>query len=254
MAKRFTDSEKWSKRWIRELPPNMKLFWFYILDECDHAGIYEVDIKAARFRIGVRGLTREKILETFHRKIIPFKQDKWFIPKFIDFQYGELNESNRAHLSAIKILRKYNLYENGRGLLGAYDGPMDMDKEKIKDKKPDKVIKNGKQDQLKEIKDRKPIFEKDFPHLNIDFYYDNFVDYLDATGKKYKNYASAFRTCCRSEWYKDRPHSYKTESPKKKKETVVLSCPDFHVTMNGKKDSNIKCKECGEKLIFIGDI
>jgi len=33
----------------------------------------------------------------------------FFIPKFIEFQYGELNPSSRVHQSVIKILDKYNL-------------------------------------------------------------------------------------------------------------------------------------------------
>ena len=134
MAKRFTETGKWKKKWIRELSPEMKLFWFYLLDNCDHAGIWEVDIDLAAFQIGIE-LDESTILNTFNRKIVSFKPGKWFIPKFIDYQYGELNKSNRAHLSVIKILTKYKLYKGlARGLQGAKDKDKDKELDKVKDK------------------------------------------------------------------------------------------------------------------------
>ena len=102
MAKRFTDTAKWKKKWIRELNPEMKLFWFYLLDNCDHAGIWEVDIDLASFQTGVK-FDESTILKTFNRKIVPFKDGKWFVPKFIEYQYGELNDNNRVHNVVIKI-------------------------------------------------------------------------------------------------------------------------------------------------------
>jgi len=43
MAKRFTDTDKWKKTFIRTMKAPYKLLWLYILDECDHAGIWQVD-------------------------------------------------------------------------------------------------------------------------------------------------------------------------------------------------------------------
>ena len=149
MAKRFTDTGKWKKKWIRELSPEMKLFWFYLLDNCDHAGIWEVDIELAAFQIGIE-LDESIILNTFNRKIVTFKPGKWFVPKFIVYQYGELNKSNRAHLSVIKILTKYGLnkglneVEQGayKILEGAKDKEPYKELDKVKDK--DKKSKENK--------------------------------------------------------------------------------------------------------------
>ena len=90
MAKRFIDTGLFRKKWIRQLDPNMKLFWIYLLTDCDHAGIWDVDVERASFQIGVE-LDESTILKTFNRKIVPFKDGKWFVPKFVDYQYGELN-------------------------------------------------------------------------------------------------------------------------------------------------------------------
>ena len=243
MAKRFTDTGKWKKKWIRELSPEMKLFWFYLLDNCDHAGIWEVDIELAAFQIKVE-LDESDILNTFNRKIVTFKPGKWFVPKFIVYQYGELNKSNRAHLSVIKILTKYKLY---KGLTRGLQGPMDMDMDKVKVKD-----KEGKKEQLETIKSNLSAYSKKHPTLNIQFYYDSFVDWLDATGKKYKKYESAFSNCCRSEWYKDRPGSTKADA--KKSTDIIIACPNGHGKRKSKKGVIAVCPECRESLKPIEEV
>lgn len=140
MAKRFTDTDKWKKPYIRGLQGAYKLLWLYILDDCDHAGIWQVDLDVAALRIGEK-LKLETALKNFHGKIYAFDDDsKWFIPSFIEFQYGELNPENRAHNSVIKILTKYNLDKDLTSpLQGATEGAMDKDMVKDKDMDTDKV-------------------------------------------------------------------------------------------------------------------
>ena len=59
MAKRFVDSDIFKKRWWRKLPPRMKLFYFYMLTQCDHAGMYDFDLELAEFQIGMPVLKKE---------------------------------------------------------------------------------------------------------------------------------------------------------------------------------------------------
>lgn len=133
MAKRFTDSTKWSKPFIRSMKAPYKLLWLYILDECDHAGIWQVDFEVAQVKIGER-LNLETALEQLKGKIYPFADgEKWFIPDFIDFQYGVLNPENRAHNSVIQLLNKYNLSLENKPLTSPLQGAMDIDKDKDKD-------------------------------------------------------------------------------------------------------------------------
>ena len=109
MAKRMTDTDKWKKRFVRELNPQHKLLWFYILDDCNHAGIWEVDIDVASIRVGF-DLSQDDLPSLFGTKVISFDNgDKWFIPDFIDYQYGELNQNSNVHKSVINLLKKYNL-------------------------------------------------------------------------------------------------------------------------------------------------
>lgn len=131
MAKRFTDSEKWSHSWFRKLLPELKCVWFYLLDKCNHAGIWIADFEAVSFHVG-KEITESDLIH-FGEKLYKFDGDKYFITSFIDFQYGELNPENRAHKSVICILEKQGLYKVLRSpLKGAKDKDKDMVKDKVK--------------------------------------------------------------------------------------------------------------------------
>lgn len=139
MAKRLTDTDKWKKPFLRSMKAPYKLLWIYILDECDHAGIWQVDLDVAQLKIGEK-LTIEKALEQLSGRVEVIDDgSKWFIPDFVDFQYGELNPANRVHNSVIAALRKHNLItENLKikpltsPLQGAKDKDKDLDKDKDK--------------------------------------------------------------------------------------------------------------------------
>ena len=130
MAKRMTDTDKWKKRFFRELQPQHKLLWLYILDDCNHAGIWEVDLEVASIRVGF-DLSHNHLPSSFGEKVISFDNgDKWFIPEFIDFQYGELNPNSNVHKSVIALLDKYNLEGYMKGSQGVHSTLNNKDKDK----------------------------------------------------------------------------------------------------------------------------
>lgn len=119
MAKRFTDSEKWKDPFFEELNKDLKLAWLYLLDDCDHAGIWKKSIKRLNFSLDTN-FTEEDLLKAFKDRIVILNADKWFIPKFITFQYGNdfFKSKQKAVISAIKILNENNLIkELDNGLL-----------------------------------------------------------------------------------------------------------------------------------------
>ena len=130
MAKRFVDSDIFKKRWWRKLPPRMKLFYFYMLTQCDHAGMYDVDLELAEFQIGMPVLKKE-IDKHLKDHIMEIKDDKWFIKRFPEFQYGVLNPNVKAHASVIKILTRYNCLQT---VPNSLEGVKDKDKVKVKSK------------------------------------------------------------------------------------------------------------------------
>lgn len=109
MPKRFTDTDKWKKPFIRGLDASYKLFWFYILDDCDHAGIWQVDFEVAQIRIGEKIIPAKAMVLLEDRIEIFDNGKKWFLKDFIFFQYGELTPKNRLHVSVINILTKHQV-------------------------------------------------------------------------------------------------------------------------------------------------
>ena len=187
MAKRFTDTEKWKKPFIRGLQGAYKLLWLYICDDCDHAGIWQVDIEVAAIRIGEKIDSKEAI-KSFDEKIIIFdKGNKWFIPSFLEFQYPSgLNPDNRAHNSVIILLEKYNLrISNNKPLISPSEGSMDMDMVKDMDKDMVKAEKKIK------FKENILLTQKEHLQLIAEFgeNVNDFYEYLSAykIEKSYKN-------------------------------------------------------------------
>lgn len=157
MAKRFTDTEKWKKPFIRSLKAPYKLLWLYICDDCDHSGIWQVDIEVAEIRIGEK-LDYNKAILFFNDKIIPLDNgSKWFIPSFIEFQYPSgLSENNKAHTGIIKNLDRYkNEIVNHKPL----ESPLQGDKVMVK------------------VKDK--VMDKDKVQVIMPFTSDNFIKYWD---------------------------------------------------------------------------
>lgn len=108
MPKRFTDTEKWKDPWFCSLSPEQKLFWYYLLDNCDHAGIWKVNWPMVQFLVGQ--VDELEILAKFSTRIQIINPEKWFIAKFITFQQpGGLNPANKAHTGIIKILKTNNI-------------------------------------------------------------------------------------------------------------------------------------------------
>ena len=159
MAKRFTDTSIWDDQWFRKLPCKYKELWRYLYERCNHAGIWKKDIEMAGFLIGEE-VTEEEALDLFNTdekdRVLLIKEDKWFIPQFISFQYVDLKQTNKIHKSIIEILKKEGIYEYlteylskrktgvSKGFLrvgkGSCKGSETLkEKEKAKDKEKDKV-------------------------------------------------------------------------------------------------------------------
>lgn len=109
MAKRFTASDKWEDPWFRKLPLKAKLFWLFLLDRCDIAGVWKSDYELASFSIGE--MIDKSILAEFQGRVEPVNGDKLWIVRFVEFQYGVLKEEVKLHKSVMNILDKHGLLE-----------------------------------------------------------------------------------------------------------------------------------------------
>lgn len=117
MAKRFTDTDIWEEDWYYELSLEYKMFWFYLKDTCDHAGIWRPKTRAFMSAIDVE-ISLDKALEYFNNgkqriRILP--NGKWFIEDFFAFQYSSktsvcrLNLKNRVHKSVFGLYQENDI-------------------------------------------------------------------------------------------------------------------------------------------------
>ena len=170
--KRFTETAKWEDSWFMDLSPTEKLFYMYILDRCNNCGVWEVNFRLAEFMVGLP-LNQKEILEKFKDRIKLLENGKkWLIPKFIKFQYGQLNPKCKPHLAVIKLLEKHNLTTVFKDLIKGMDTLKEEEEERViykeieKDKKKDIDIRdikilNNKIDMLGKIaENNKKAFNK----------------------------------------------------------------------------------------------
>lgn len=119
MAKRFTDTTKWNEDWFLSLSTIEKLFWIYICDNCNHAGIYKPNKKMFEFLVSEKINTDKFLLNVNSDKerILILPNSRWYIKGFIEFQYGtRLNPSSKVHNSVLKLLNENNI-KSGQGIL-----------------------------------------------------------------------------------------------------------------------------------------
>ena len=112
MAKRDTDNEKWKKQFFKRLTQSEMLFWLYINDDCDHSGVWYVDLEVAALRIKEPSIDLPKMIGVFNldeeRVILFHGSKKLLIKSFVVFQYApDPSPRNRLHLAANKTLEAH---------------------------------------------------------------------------------------------------------------------------------------------------
>lgn len=116
MAKRFNDTDIWKKqRWFRKLSPEHKLAFCYIKDQCDHAGIWNIDCSDLIDDLGFQSfdvLTFAEAINTEYDKITGDKIMKdrvifltktcLWVTGFIQFQYEGKDKLIKATNNMVK--------------------------------------------------------------------------------------------------------------------------------------------------------
>jgi len=139
MAKRFHDTAIWDEDWFICLPAEYREFWFYVKDQCDHAGIWRPNIEKFNrlFNANVSLKDALKVFNKDRERISVLKSGRWFVISFIPFQYGHvLNLKNRVHLSIYQSLKYFEVnLESISPQIEITEGVKDKDKDKdsIKD-------------------------------------------------------------------------------------------------------------------------
>ncbi len=146
MSKRFIDTEIFNDSWFMNLPPNSKLFFIYLITNCDQAGIIDLNNRLAEFQTGIEGLANslETIYKEFgEKRIIHLSENYYFLPKFVKYQYPNgLSDNVKAQKSVIDKLIEFNIdpVTLTKQLGNSYQTVQDKDKDKDKDKE---TLKGG---------------------------------------------------------------------------------------------------------------
>jgi hypothetical protein len=109
MSKRFTDTEKWKDDWFLSLSNDEKVAWFWLLDNCNHAGICKPSIGLLNFMCRTN-YTEDQLIQIMDGRVVKF-EGMWFIPKFLKFQYGTLVSNMPAVKSVVKELKAKKLLD-----------------------------------------------------------------------------------------------------------------------------------------------
>lgn len=111
MAKRFIDTGLFDDEWFIDLTKEQKIVWVYCITKCDHAGLLHLNLKLAPVQTGIKDILT--VIKELGNRIVTVREQLFFIPKFIEFQYPGFPKSKvKQQASAIELLIKYNLFDD----------------------------------------------------------------------------------------------------------------------------------------------
>lgn len=146
MAKRFSDTKLTRQTWYRKLPPIQKCAWRFLTDECDCAGVWDIDQEAMEFYLG-ESIDLEKTIDAFNCdgkiRVVRITGRKLFITGFVEFQYGQLSVDCKPHKPVIARLTELSLFDESKGYPKGYSKGFQTLQEKEKDKEKEKGKKGG---------------------------------------------------------------------------------------------------------------
>ena len=110
MSKRFSDTEKWKDQFFQNMGGKLQLFFLYVLDNCDCAGVWKVNFRLFKYNTGF-DVTRHEVETLMQGRIVFITDEIAFLPKFIKFQYGKTLHPGKSkiHLGVIKALEFSNI-------------------------------------------------------------------------------------------------------------------------------------------------
>jgi hypothetical protein len=108
MAKRFIDTRMFEDEWVCSLSKDAKLFFIYYITTCDHAGILKLNRSLCEFQTKLK--TFDTVIQELGNSLVTLKENVFFMPKFIKFQYPNFPQSNvKQQDGALKILFSYGI-------------------------------------------------------------------------------------------------------------------------------------------------
>jgi hypothetical protein len=109
MSKRFSSTEKWQDLWYQELPPDTKLLFIYLCDNCDIAGFWEINLPMASFMTKIKD-DIEGAFKGLARCYV--QNDKYiWLKNFLYHQKNlPLNPDNQCHKGILRIINSHGSF------------------------------------------------------------------------------------------------------------------------------------------------
>lgn len=142
-----------------DLPAKWKLFWVYLLDNCDNAGVWTPNMRLAAVQIG-ENFEAAEALRVFADRVAVLPSGKWHLLKFVEFQFGELSLACKPHKSIIGLLEKHGLAGQFKG----YPYPLDTLQEKEQEQEQEQEQEKDQDKDAPKSKKRTNIPE---PEMNV---------------------------------------------------------------------------------------
>lgn len=108
MSYRYTNSDKWTDSWFSDLSPNAKLLFIFLYENCDNAGVYEVNKKFMLFLLGYTETELKEAIGEIKKAYIKSNDgSRIWLKNFLKHQkLMPLNWKNNAHKQIISILEE----------------------------------------------------------------------------------------------------------------------------------------------------
>lgn len=135
--KRFTEAMKWRDPWFRELSWQTKLVFFYLLDNCDAAGVWEPDFRMVNFCLKV-DIDWEHVQHELADRLQVLPSGRWWLTKFIHFQYGKLSHDCPPHKNVFNLLEHHGIEYGPKVLRVRLPLPKASSSQQEEDKEEDK--------------------------------------------------------------------------------------------------------------------
>jgi len=227
MAKRFIDTELFNDSWYMNLTPELKLFFVYLITNCDNAGIIDLNIRLAEFQTGIKELSNsfETVSKEFGAKrLVHLQENYYFLPNFVRYQYPNgLGSGVKAQQSVILKLQNFNIDLNSLETVNKQLGvscQTPQDKDMYKDKYKDKDIR-GYGGNFEELE----IFESTELHFLILEYF-GFTEIRNPDKlQQIATFLNILKTDQKIEMFYEQFEAYKTY--KEKSNTAKHAFPNF---------------------------
>jgi hypothetical protein len=190
MSYRVTDTDKWNDTWFNTLTPNGKLLFFFLVENCDNAGVYEINKRFLLFYTGFSiEMLNDSILELKKSYIKSNDGLTIWVKNFLKYQKKlPLNANNNNHRQIISLIQDNLNNENKYKGCSQMNLLLPVELQIEKKKKPIKreVLfenENTENDLTKRVYFKKPTYEEVSEYMK-----EKDFEFYVAESKRFVNY------------------------------------------------------------------